>query len=81
MKVYDIALALIRTLVALDLIRQAGDLVFIAFRTALDLSSADRLRVGEVAQIMQSGFAIIVLLIIWAAARPIAAFASKLAPA
>jgi hypothetical protein len=81
MKVYDIALALIRTLVALDLIRQAGDLVFAAFRTALDLSSADHLRPGELASIMQAGFAILVLLIVWAVSRPIAAFASKLAPA
>ena len=81
MKVYDIALALIRTLVALDLIRQAGDLVFAAFRTALDLSSADHLRSAGLASIMQAGFAIIVLLIVWAAARPIAAFASRFAPA
>jgi hypothetical protein len=81
MKVYDIALALIRTLVALDLIRQAGDLVFAAFRTGLDLSSADHLRPTELAAIMSAGFSIIVLLIVWAVARPIARFASKYAPA
>jgi hypothetical protein len=78
MKVYDIALAFVRTLVALDLIRELGVLLFAGVRATL-VGSNPELRGLEMASIASAVWSILVLLLAFALSKPIARFASKLA--
>ena len=78
MKVYDITLALIRALVAFDLIRETGTLLFAVLRMSFLLSSPN-LRAVEMASVGSAVFSILTLLVIWAASRPIARFAARFA--
>ncbi len=78
MKVYDIALALVRTLVAFDLIREVGTLVFAGLRATF-LMSEPALRGVEIASLGSAVFQILVLFLALALSRPIARFASSFA--
>jgi hypothetical protein len=84
MKVYDITLAFIRAIVALDLIRETATVVSYLLRSAYILAAEPNsayLRRVENGSLIAPVFAIVVSLIILAASRPIARFASALAAA
>ncbi len=83
MKVYDIVLAFIRALVVLDLIRELSSFVFIGVRLSavLDVTHYQAYRVGETMNLVSPVIGMITSLIIFAASRPIAEFAAKLATA
>ncbi|HEY1750349.1 MAG TPA: hypothetical protein VGG29_03750 [Caulobacteraceae bacterium] len=82
MRVYDIALMLVRALVAMDLIRAGLDIVYTGLRFAFLAPSAqgsEWLTKVELSSWLGPVYGLVAALVLYAAARPIARFASKLA--
>lgn len=82
MRVYDIALAMVRVLVAMDYIRAAADVVYTGIRFAYLIPSTSGslwLNKVELSSWLGPIYGFITATILLAASRPIARFASKLA--
>jgi hypothetical protein len=82
MRVYDIALAVVRALVAMDFIRAGGETVLTAIRFAYLIPSTGEsvwLNKVELSSWLTPIYLFIIAAVLLAASRPIARFASKLA--
>jgi hypothetical protein len=82
MRVYDIALMLVRALVAMDLIRAVLSIIYTAIHFAFLMPSAqgsEWLTKVEVSSWLSPIYSFVAALVLYAAAKPIARFASKLA--
>jgi hypothetical protein len=82
MRVYDIALMLVRALVAMDLIRAALDVGYTAIRYTFLINSAagsEWLTKVELSSWLSPIYAFVSALVLYAASKPIARFASRLA--
>ncbi|HEY2707611.1 MAG TPA: hypothetical protein VGI95_06115 [Caulobacteraceae bacterium] len=82
MRVYDIALMLVRVLVAMDLIRAALDVGYTAIRYTFLINSAassEWLTKVELSSWLSPIYAFVSALVLYAASKPIARFASRLA--
>jgi len=82
MRVYDIALMLVRALVAMDLIRAGLDVIYTAVRFTFLINSAAYsawLTKVEISTWLSPIYSFVAALVLYAAARPIARFASRLA--
>jgi hypothetical protein len=82
MRVYDIALAVVRLLVAMDFVRAAASVVYTGIRFAyLIPSTGDSLWLNkvELSSWLSPIYAFITAAMLLAASRPIARFAAKLA--
>lgn len=82
MKVYDIALMLVRALVAMDLIRAALDILYTAIRFTFLMPSAYGsvwLSKVEISSWLGPVFGFVSAIILYLLARPIARFAARLA--
>jgi hypothetical protein len=82
MRVYDIALMLVRALVAMDLIRGGLDFAYTGIRFAFLITSVNGsswLTKVEVSSWLGPIFSIISAVVLLAASRPIARFASRFA--
>jgi|HubBroStandDraft_5_1064220.scaffolds.fasta_scaffold572005_2 hypothetical protein len=82
MRVYDIALMLVRALVAMDLIRAGLDVIYTALRFTFLIGSAQHdvwLTKVELSSWLGPVYAFVSAVVLYACAKPIARFASRLA--
>ena len=82
MRVYDIALMLVRAMVAIALIRAGLDVIYTALRFAFLIGSAQEsawLTKVEISTWFSPVYSFVSALVLFAASKPIARFASKLA--
>ena len=83
MRVYDIALMLVRALVAMDLIRAGLNVIYTALRYAFLMDAAyGRMAAGTAVELstwLSPIYGFVSALLLLAASKPIARFASKLA--
>lgn len=82
MRVYDIALMLVRALVAMDLIRSGLDVLYTALRFTFLIDSArssEWLTKVELSSWLSPAYAFASAVVLYACAKPIARFAARLA--
>jgi hypothetical protein len=82
MRVYDIALMLVRAMVAMDLVRAAVDVIYTGLRFTFLIGSAHDsvwLTKVEMSSWLSPVYSFVAAIVLYACSKPIARFASKLA--